>query len=373
MFRLRKDNPTEEVAVTVSTETFVRLALLSISVIILFLAAKKAEHALLLIFIAFFLAIALNSPVYWLSKRIPGRRKGNRALATTISFLLVIIVLGIILAMIVPPLIRQTESLVKVAPHLIQEFRSQNGAVGKFIRHYHLQKQVNSFANQLSARIENSGTAAFSTAKHLTTSAFSLLTIVVLTFMMLVEGERWLHFFKDLIPDRHHSLAAQLTDDMYEVVKGYVNGQVLLAALAAVLITPVVLALHIGYPAGLFVVIFICGLIPMIGHTIGAVIVTTVALFHSPTAAIIVLAYYLLYMQVEAYIVQPHIQANSTDMSPLLVFMSVVIGLSFGGIFGALVAIPVAGCLRIAVLEYLYSNKIIEEPKLRRTARLSAK
>ena len=118
--------------------------------------------------------------------------------------------------------------------------------------------------------------------------------------------------------------------------------------------------LGISYPVALMVIVFICGLIPMVGHTIGAIIVTLVALFTSPVAAVIILCYYILYQQIENYLIQPRIQANSTNMSPLLVFASVIIGVNFGGIFGGLVAIPVAGCLRIAALDYLHSKKILE-------------
>jgi predicted PurR-regulated permease PerM len=155
----------------------------------------------------------------------------------------------------------------------------------------------------------------------------------------------------------------KLAEDMYKVVKGFVNGQVTLAALASLLILPALLLLHISYPIALLVIVFICGLIPMIGHTIGAIIVTVVALFHSTSSAIIILAYYILYQQLENYLIQPRIQANTTNMSPLLVFMSLVIGVSFGGLFGGLVAIPVAGCIRIAVLEYLYHQKLISDTR----------
>jgi predicted PurR-regulated permease PerM len=191
--------------------------------------------------------------------------------------------------------------------------------------------------------------------------------------MMLVEGPRWLAFGRDVVPDKHHNLADRLSKDMYKVIRGYVNGQVILATLASLLIMPAVLALHIGYAAGLMVVIFTCGLIPMIGHSIGAVIVTIVALFHSTTAAVIILAYYMLYIQIENYIIQPKIQSNTTNMSPLLVFISLVIGLSFGGIIGGLVAIPVGGCIRIAILEYLYSRDIIDAPEFRAVTTLETK
>ena len=147
--------------------------------------------------------------------------------------------------------------------------------------------------------------------------------------------------------------------DMTKVVQGYVNGQVLLAAIASALIVPVLFIVGVQYPLALMVVVFICGLIPMVGHTIGAVICTVVALFTSLPAALIVLGYYILYQQVENYAVQPRVQANSTNMSPLLVFVSVVLGANFGGLLGALVAIPVAGCARVLLLDYLERRNIL--------------
>jgi len=133
-----------------------------------------------------------------------------------------------------------------------------------------------------------------------------------------------------------------------------------LALIAALMLLPAMIILDVPYALALTVVVFICGLIPLVGHTIGAVLVSTIALFHSPWSALIILAYYILYQQIENYIVQPRIQANSTNMSPLLVFTSVIVGVSFGGLLGGLVAIPVAGCIRIALLDYLHTKKIIE-------------
>lgn len=363
MLRFRRQKEIPEVAITVTTETFVRLALLTVGTALLLLAAHKAAHALLLIFTAFFLTLALNGPVYWLSKQLPGKRRGNRTIATALSFLIVVLLLGGFIASITPPLVRQTGNFADQAPSLIRDFRSQNSQTGHLIRKYHLQSQVDTFSSQLSERLKNAGGTAFSTVQRVGTSAFSMLTIFVLTFMMLIEGPRWLGFMRDVIPDKHHEATDRLARDMYKVVKGFVNGQVTLAALASIMILPAVLILHIGYPVALLVIIFICGLIPMIGHTIGAIIVTIVALFHSTSSAIIILAYYILYQQIENYLIQPRIQANSTNMSPLLVFMAVVIGVSFGGLFGGLVAIPVAGCLRIALLEYLHNQKIISDQR----------
>jgi predicted PurR-regulated permease PerM len=363
MIRFGKLPNMPEVAITVRTETFIRLAALMVGTVLLLEALHRASHALLLIFTAFFLALALNAPVHWLSHHLPGRVKGNRSFGTALSFLIVIILLGAFLASLVPPLVRQTESFVNAAPNLVRDFRSQDSQTGNLIRRYHLQDQVDTVSNQLKARLQHIGGTAFNTAQRIGSSVFSLLTILVLTYMMLLEGPRWARFTREIIPDKHHAMAERLARDMYRVIKGYVNGQVVLAAIAALLISPMLFVLHISYPVALVVIIFICGLIPMVGHTIGAIIVTTVALFESTTSALIILAYYILYQQLENYLVQPRVQANSTNMSPLLVFMSVVIGVSFGGLFGGLVAIPVAGCLRILVLEYLRSKDIISTPQ----------
>ena len=362
MLGLHKADKKQEISVTISTATFFRLALLTVATIVLLISVQKAAHALLLIFIAFFLALALNAPVHWLSIRLPGKRRGSRSLATSLSYLIVVVLLSGFLASIVPPLVKQTQSFISAAPELVRDFRSQDSQTGRLVRKYHLQKQVDSFSDQLSDRLKNAGGSAFSTVQKVGNSAFSLLTILVLTFMMLVEGPRWLGFFRDLIPDNRQAKADRLMHDMYKVIKGYVNGQVLLAALAAVLIMPVVLLLGISYPIALMVVIFICGLIPMVGHTIGALIVTAVALFHSTAAAIIILAFYILYQQLENIFIQPRVQANSTNMSPLLVFVSVIIGVNFSGLIGGLVAIPVAGCIRIILLDYLRTREIISSP-----------
>lgn len=362
----KNKNPnSSRLEISISTQTFFRLAVLLIGTIALLFLAHKAAHALLLLFTALFFALALNAPVQWLSEHLPGKTRGNRSLATSMSLLLVIVFIIGFLASISPPLVRQTNSFIDSAPKLIKDFRSQDSATGRFIRQYNLEKQVDKISSQLSDRLQNAGGTAFSTAQKVGGSFFSTLSIFVLTFMMLIEGPKWVKFTREVIPDKHHHKADELARDMYAVIKGFVNGQVVLAVLAAIFILPALIILDISYPIALIVVVFICGLIPMVGHTIGAIIVSIVALFESTSAAIIILAYYILYQQIENYFVQPKIQSNTTNMSPLLVFASVIVGVSFGGLFGGLVAIPVAGCIRIALLDYMRDRKIIDNPQFK--------
>lgn len=357
-----KTSETTKTEIIIPAQTYFKTLLLIVGTILILAVLRITSHALFILFTAFFLALALNAPVSFISRHMPGKIRGNRAWATSIAFLIVVLLLGGFIASLMPPLIKQTENLINAAPGLLEDVRQQEGAIGGLIQRYNLQDQVQNFSTEAEQRIKGGIGQAFSTLQSLGSSAFTVLTVLVLTFMMLVEGPRRLEFLHELVPAKRKEVVKRTALSMYRVVKGYVNGQVTLAAMAAILITPLFFILGVSYPIGLMVIVFICGLIPMVGHTIGAIIATLVALFTSPTAAIIVLAYYILYQQIENVFIQPKIQANSTDMSPLLVFGSVVVGVSFSGLLGGLVAIPVAGCIRIALLEYLRSRDLINAP-----------
>lgn len=364
MSRSHIDAP--EVEFTVSNRTIFRVFTAAILAILFVVMVKHSAHTLTLIGAALFLSLALNGPVHSLAIHLPGKRRGSRALATGISIGIVLLLLGAFLALIVPPLVKQTTSFVHEAPGVINQIHDQHSTLGQFIRQHHLQTQVDKLSKQLGSRLNNLGGTAFTTISHIGSSLFSTLTVIVLTVMMLAEGPRWRKIIEQLIPDRHTARTQRLAKDMHKVIKGYVNGQVLLAAIASVLIVPMLFILHISNPWALMVVIFVCGLIPMVGHTIGAIIVTTVALFHSFPAALIILGYYILYQQVENYVVQPRIQANATNMSALLVFIAVILGANFGGLLGALVAIPVMGCIRVAVLDYLESRNMLSSSTVKK-------
>lgn len=367
MFKLFKKDNESEVEITISNQTVLRVVALVFGAILFLAFLQQVSFALLLIFTAFFLALALNGPVQWIARHLPGSMNGKRTVATAISFLLVIGFLGGFLASIVPALVQQTENFIQAVPQLIESTRDEESFLGGLVEEYGLEEQVSDFSNQMNGRLESVGGAALSSLGRIGSSIFAVVTILVLTFMMVIEGPRVLAFFRELVHRDHRPHAERLALDMYRVVKGYVNGQVTLAAIAALFIAPVFFILDISYPIALVVIVFISGLIPMVGHTIGAVIVSFVALATSPIAALIVLTYYILYQQIENYVIQPKVQANSTNMSPLLVFISVVIGVSFGGLFGGLFAIPVAGCIRIAVLDYLKTHEYIaDKPVVRR-------
>ncbi|MGH7234334.1 MAG: AI-2E family transporter [Candidatus Saccharimonadales bacterium] len=339
---------------TVSNETLIRVVLIILITLGLVEAFLKIKTAIVLLLLAFFLSLVLNGPVTWIAGRLPGKIKGNRLIATSISYIVVLILLGGFISYIIPPFVHQTERFIAAAPNLVKETQNQHTALGKFVRKHHLQNQVNNLSSQLSKQLKNIGGVAFDSIIRIAKDVFSLIAVLALTFMMLTEGPRWLNALRRIfVRPKHDEMVTRVAHEMYRVIRGYVNGQVLLAVIAAVLVAPSLFIMGVSYPVALMAIVFISGLIPMLGHTIGAAILTAVALFHSVTAAVVVLIWYVIYINIENYVLSPKIQANTTKMSPLLVLIAIVVGINFGGLLGGLIAIPVAAVIRVAVVEYL--------------------
>jgi len=355
-----KNKKVRKVEVVVSVKTVLQVVLVVLIVSIGISAIKQSSHALTLIFVALFLAIGLNAPVHWLAEKLPGKKRGNRTLATSLSFVVILLIFAGFAASIVPPLVKQTGNFIDDVPHLVEDVRDQNSGVGKFIRQHNLEAQVDKFSDQLASRLSNISNSLVGTFSKITSSIFSMVSVLVLVFMMLIEGPRWLDVFKRFLPKHKREHAEVIANDMYKVIKGYVDIQILLAAMAAIFVFVPLVILDVSYPVALMVVVFICGLIPLVGHTIGAILVSLIALTTSPVAALIIFIYYVTYQQIENYVLQPRLQANATNMSPLLVFSSVIIGVSFNGLLGGLVAIPIAGCIRILVLDYVNRRNLLE-------------
>jgi predicted PurR-regulated permease PerM len=152
---------------------------------------------------------------------------------------------------------------------------------------------------------------------------------------------------------------------MYNVVTGYVNGQLVLAALAscvvmiALVIASTILNVSVNVVA-LTGLAFLTGLIPMIGQLIGGTIVVFACLLVSVPLAIVMAIFILLYQQVENISLQPYIQSRYNELSPLLVFVAALLGVGVGGLLGAFVAIPAFGCAKILLKDYLETRGLVK-------------
>lgn len=197
MFKLLKKTDTQKMEITISNRTVLRAVLVVFAAILFLGAIRQAATPLLLIVSAFFLALALNAPVHWIATHLPGKLRGGRTAATAIAFLLVIIFLGLFIASVIPPLIRQTQSFVSAAPGLISDLRDTNSPLGGFIERYSLQEEISDFTSQLGDKLRTSSGTVVSGISRVGSSILAIVTILALTIMMLLEGPRLLAFLRE--------------------------------------------------------------------------------------------------------------------------------------------------------------------------------
>jgi predicted PurR-regulated permease PerM len=349
--------PTE---VSISNRTVIRVILLVVATLFLIRFVSNVSHVLELIFLSFFLSLALNPVVSWFARSL---KLKSRVAATAISYLTVLLILGTVISIVFPPLVRQTVDFIQTAPQTISSLNDENSSLGNIVKRYHLEVQVNGLSQNIRERTRNIQEPVVATAGRVGGTLISILTVLVLTFMMLVEGPAWVEKLWQLAPKKNRDHNRKLAKQMYHAVTGYVNGQVLLAFIASafafvmLMVTSTLLNVSIN-AAGLAGLLIFTGLIPLIGHTIGGTIVSIACLFVSFPLAIIMAAYFIVYQQIENVTLQPYIQAKYNELTPLLVFVAALLGVGFGGLLGAFIAIPTAGCAKILFLDYLERRNI---------------
>ena len=179
--------------INIDTRTFVRFWLVVIGFIVAALAIYYAKSALIILGAALFLALALNVPVSRIARRLPGR---SRVGATAIAYIAVLVILGLVLVLVVPPIVQQTAKVISNVPSIVDKAGSQwDGAKG-LINQYNLQPQVDSALSSLKNSVGGWASNLGQTVIGGIGSVFGFLAstflVLVLTFLMLIEGPMWL-------------------------------------------------------------------------------------------------------------------------------------------------------------------------------------
>ena len=340
----------------VSNLTVLRIIIIIFGALLVVRFFENIAHPLTLIFVSFFLALALNPIVSAVSRRL---KSNSRTRATAIAYVSVITVLVAFFSFIVPPLVEQTTNFVDDVPQTLQNLKEDQGAVGNFVRSYELEEQISEFANNWATDFSSNSDQAVSLANRIVANLISIVTVLVLTFMMLIEGPLWMAAFWRQYPKSKRAHAKKIVSKMYEIVTGYVNGQVLVAAIGAafsivtLFITTTIFDASGVNAVALGGIVFLFSLIPMFGATIAAAIVVLFSLFASVPLAVTMAVYFIIYQQVENATIQPYIQSRVNELTPMLVFIAAILGVGFGGVLGAFVAIPLFGCAKVLVDDYL--------------------
>lgn len=341
-------------AMDTSARNIYRIMAIIGSFVLLVLIAVKVHRELIWIGTAFFLAVALNPAVEFFRKRLT---KGQRGLAIAVTLLIFFLSLALLVASLVPPIVHQSKELVNHFPEYTDKLINAQNFVGRAIRRYDLVARVKADQAELLRQASQFGGSFFVVLRGVFTSLAATITVLALTFFMLLEGPGWLDQFwsRYHTPNkRHHQ---KLIHEMYQAVTGYVNGNVLTSLIAGLSAFIMMEILRIPYSAPLAIFVGIFDLVPLVGATIASLVVVAIALFQSTTAAIIMLIFFIVYQQLENHLLQPVVYGKTVRISPLLVLIAVLIGAGLGKLLGALVAIPVAASLQIVAKDYLNSRQ----------------
>ena len=357
-----------KVKIEIDTKTLIRFWLVIFGFIILAGAIWIAKDVLIMIIIAAFLALALNSPVAKIAKILPGSSK-NRVGATAVAYLIIVLIFGALFSVLTPIITDQVKHFSKDLPQIVQNYTGEQSGIRRFITENHLEgmisQAVDSVTRSINSSVSKLGDVFFGSIASIVGWIISLFMVLAMAFLMLVEGPDLIDkifkvFYTDKILEKNHR---RILSRMYGTVSGYVSSIVTICSISATCgsITTAILALIFDFPISLMatiaVLLFIFGMIPMVGTTIAGVLSALIIGLNSPTAGLIFLAYFLIYQQIENNVISPMVQARNNQLSALIIFIALTIGVYAFGLLGALLAIPLAACAKILVQEQLNSRK----------------
>ena len=303
------------------------------------------------IFIAGFLAIALAGPVNVLERRMP------RGLAVAIVYIALILTPIVLISVLVPPVVTQANNLAGDLPryaHDFSDFVTKNRTLHRLQTDYNITGKLEEQAAKLPARLGDAAGVLSDIGLGLVNSIFTGVTILILSVFLMGAGPRWLEAWAARHTPEHGDWWRGLFARIGNAVGNYVAGALLQASIAGVSSWIVLLILGVPFALPLAVIIFLLDLVPLVGATLGAILVGLVTVFNDfPVDTVIWVIWAIVYQQVENNVIQPRIQARAVQLEPLIVLISVLFGSTLFGVMGALLAIPVAAAIQITVREYL--------------------
>jgi predicted PurR-regulated permease PerM len=345
---------TDERVVSFRPRTVLTVAALIVGVAIVLWIVWVSRRVLIWTFVSAFLAVALSPAVDALQRR--GLRR--RGAAAAVVYLLMIAIIAGLGALFIPTLVRQVNDLVDAAPGYVRDLTHGRGPLGFLETKYHVVERVqDAVQGNGSGRLAGGATAALDVTRSVITFVAGVVTILFMTFFMLLEGTAWRDRFIALLPAGAQPRAHHMASEIAKTIGGYVTGNLLISVIAGFFTTIVLLIVGVPFALALGLLVAILDLIPLAGATLAAIIVTLVALTHSLTAAIVVGVFFIVYQQLENHLLQPIVYGRTVKLSPLAILVAVLVGAEVAGVIGALGAIPVAGTIQIVISDWLQHRR----------------
>jgi len=304
-----------------------------------FVGLRNAASILVMIFVAMFLAIGLNPAVARLRAwHVP------RGGAVAIVALVLLALIGGGLYALVPPLVTQTGELVKNIPDYLASLQ-RNQTINDVIQRYDLVTKAKSALD--AGTVGDALGGVVGGAKLLFGTVFRVLTVLVLTIYFMAAFDRIKNGAYQLVPASRRERVSLLSDEIMAKVGAYIVGALSIAVLAGASTWILALIVGLAYPFALAVVVAVCDLIPQIGATLGAVVVSLVGLASSLTTGIICAIFFVVYQQVENYLIYPSVMRRSVKVSDVAAVVAALLGGALFGVVGALAAIPVVAAIQL--------------------------
>lgn len=346
--------------VQIDTKTFIRFWLVIIGFVAAGYLIYKASFGLSIIFAALFFALAISPLVKTFANVFPSK---SRNFAISLSYLLIVGFIITFLSIVVPTIINESIKFFSNLPSVFDTATGDIGlinSIGNTLGISNLQGQISQIVQTFSDNVANNFGSILTTSISNVGSFFAVVILsLVLAFFMLTEGPRIMNYFWKLLgsaksTQRTEHVLSRLAQTVSQYVSSAVTVALINACATAIVVFVLCLIFHISpglaFPFGLITGVF-C-LIPMFGSFIGGAIVALLLSFNAVWAGLAFLIYTIIYLQIESNIISPKIQGKGMRLPALIILSAVTIGVYTFGLPGAIISIPIAGCIKVLIEEF---------------------
>jgi predicted PurR-regulated permease PerM len=331
----------------------VRFALIVVGCGIALYLAWRIRGVLQLVGISLFLALALMPIVDALDRRLPL----PRSLLILFVYVLLAISVAVIGYVVVPSLVKEIAQISHRAPVYAADLRHNS-----IFRHYDDRYHISAALVRDARRLPQLLGHLVGPLQDVTVQAFSfigqMVTVLAITFLLVLHGRQYVNMGLSLTGDRSERYRSMITD-INEAVAQYVLGNITISVLATIATWIVLSLLGVGYALALGFVVGFFDLLPLVGATLGAIVVALATVgVDFPTATIVWVAFIVVWQRFEDYVVQPLVYGKALKVNAIVVIVSVLAGASLLGILGALLAIPTAAAIQIALRYWWAARKL---------------
>ncbi len=356
--------------VEIDTRTIVKFWLILFAILAAIFIVYKASMGLIIIGISIFLAIALKPFVNRLNDFMTkhfGVNKSHRTASAVLAYTIIVAILLAIVAIVGPVVINETAKFTQQFPTTFRETIGGWEGINEFGQNFGIanlqedvSKAVSSFAEGM---FDNLGSTLVVSLSALADICMKGALVLILTLLLILEGPELMNIFWKSVGSRDEDkkavkVAKRVIRRMCNVISTYVSRQAVVglfdgcATMLIVFVLSVIFNFSptLAVPMGLIACVFY--LIPMFGQVINSCLVALLVAFSSPIAAVIFVVVYMIYAQIENNVIAPKVQGDALNLPAVAILGAMVIGMFMFGLLGAIVAIPVAGCIRVLVEEY---------------------